>query len=70
MYHVLSMMFAANNFLFNTDPITHRPAEPKTGFTIDGCFAAMNHISLIRDWYTKGSGGIKIFTGFSNWEEL
>jgi hypothetical protein len=70
MYHVSSMMFASNDFLYNTDPLKTTIGEPKMRFTIDGCFAAMNHVLIERDWYTKGSGGIKIFTGFSNWEEL
>jgi hypothetical protein len=53
---VSAMMFAANNFLYNTDPQGKAEGEPKTGFIIDGCFAAMNEISVIRDWYTKVSG--------------
>jgi len=49
------MMFAANNFLFNTDPMTSKSAEPDTGFTVNGCFSAMNQVVIERDWYTKGT---------------
>jgi hypothetical protein len=56
MYCVSAMMFAAKDFLFNTDPISRKSAEPTTGFTITGCFAAMNEVLVERDWYTKVSG--------------
>lgn len=50
------MMFAANDFRFNTDQITRRSAEPDTGFVINGNFAAMGEVSVDRDWYTDGTG--------------
>jgi hypothetical protein len=33
----------------------HQPVET-AGFTVNGCFAAMNQVVVERDWYTKGSG--------------
>jgi hypothetical protein len=57
MYVVSAMMFAAKDFLFNTDRTTFRSAEPDTGFTINGNFVAMNQVSIDRDWYTKQSTG-------------
>jgi hypothetical protein len=53
MYTVGAMMFAANDFLFNTDAVSRRSSEPTTGFTVNGCFAAMNQVLVDRDWYTK-----------------
>ena len=53
MYIVSAMMFAANNFLFNTDNLTGEMGEPDTGFTVNGCFSAMNKVSIVRDWYTR-----------------
>jgi hypothetical protein len=126
MYVVSGMMFAAKDFLFNADTVTRAAAEPTSGFTVNGSFAAMGQVKVERDWYTKGStarpahynsatgkwidsqtgaaltttevtsikhyqmivnyddrvrsqetqppglprGGSKIFSGFSNWEEL
>jgi hypothetical protein len=120
------MMFAANNFSYNTTTTFAWTAEPSSGFIINGSFAAVNQINIVRDWYTSGftkkpavynpstgqwvdaetgtaltvsqraqmrhyqmivnydervrnaesrppglpKGGIKIFAGFSNWEEL
>ncbi|MBN1391919.1 MAG: pilus assembly PilX N-terminal domain-containing protein [Sedimentisphaerales bacterium] len=55
MYTFSSMMFAANDFLYNTDPISATSAEPTSGFTITGNLAALNQVSIERDWYTKGS---------------
>jgi hypothetical protein len=54
MYTVSAMMFAAHDFLFNTNAISRQTAEPTTGFTINGNFGAMNQVSINRDWYTKG----------------
>ncbi len=51
-----AMMYAGNDFLFNTDPITRRSAEPDTGFTVNGSFAAAGQVNVERDWYTMGSG--------------
>jgi hypothetical protein len=56
MYTVSGMMFAANDFLYNTDAISRSAAEPTTGFTVNGNFAAMNKVQIERDWYDKGSG--------------
>jgi hypothetical protein len=55
MYTVSALMFAANDFLFNADIVSRASAEPTTGFTINGCFAAMNQVLVERDWYTKSS---------------
>jgi len=56
MYVTSGMMFAANDFLFNTSPVTRKKAEPTTGFTVNGNFAAMGRVDIIRDWYTAGTG--------------
>lgn len=56
MYITSGMMFAANNFLFNTNPITSEKAEPVTGFTVYGNFAAMGKVDIVRDWYDKNTG--------------
>jgi len=56
MYTFSAMMFAANDFLYNTDPITSTSAEPTSGFTITGSISGLNNVSIERDWYTKGSG--------------
>jgi hypothetical protein len=55
-YTVSSMMFAANDFLYNADTINRQSAEPTTGFTVNGNFSAMGKVQIERDWYTKGSG--------------
>jgi hypothetical protein len=47
------MIFAANNFYYNTDPVGSRLLEPDSGFTITGNLTALNQISIDRDWYTK-----------------
>lgn len=47
-----SMMFAANDFLYNTDPITYSSAEPLSGFTLNGSLIALNQVQIERDWYT------------------
>ncbi len=51
-----AMMFAANDFTFNTNRITNRAAEPDSGFTVNGCFVAMGQVSIERDWYNKRVG--------------
>ena len=56
MYTIAGLMFAANDFLFNSDTVTREAAEPTTGFTINGSYAAMGRVTVERDWYTKGSG--------------
>jgi hypothetical protein len=53
MYTTSAMMFAANNFYYNTDAISRAAAEPTTGFTVNGCFAAMNKVQIDRDWYDQ-----------------
>jgi roadblock/LC7 domain-containing protein len=55
LYNFSAMMFAANNFLYNTNAIGRSTAEPTSGFTINGSFAALNEVSVERDWYTSGS---------------
>jgi hypothetical protein len=46
------MMFAANNFYYNTDPVGSQLLEPESGFTITGNLTALNQISIDRDWYS------------------
>jgi hypothetical protein len=53
LYIFSAMMFAANNFLYNTDPIGVASAEPSSGFTINGNLSALNDVTIIRDWYTS-----------------
>jgi roadblock/LC7 domain-containing protein len=55
-YVVSGMMFAANNFLYNTDAIGRSTAEPESGFIVNGSFAALNDVSVERDWYTRSDG--------------
>jgi hypothetical protein len=50
-----AMMFAANDFLYNSDPVTGKLAEPDSGFTLNGNLAALNKVSIERDWYTEDS---------------
>jgi len=56
LYKFSAMMFAANNFLYNTNPISATSAEPSSGFIITGNLSALNNVTVERDWYTKGSG--------------
>jgi hypothetical protein len=56
MYTISAMMFAANDFLYNSDAISRQAAEPTTGFIVNGSFAAMNKVVVERDWYTKDGG--------------
>ena len=53
LYTVSALMFAGNDFLYNTDSVTRRSEEPDTGFSVYGNFAAMNQVSIRRDWYDK-----------------
>jgi hypothetical protein len=55
MYQVSGMMFAAKDFLFNTDAVTKNSAEPTSGFTVNGSYAAMGQVKVERDWYTSGT---------------
>jgi hypothetical protein len=52
MYTMSGMLFAAHDFLFNTRAIGAYDAEPESGFILNGSMAAMDKISLERDWYT------------------
>jgi type II secretory pathway pseudopilin PulG len=56
LYIASGMMFAAKDFLYNTDSISRKASEPTTGFTVNGNFAAMGDVSVDRDWYTAGTG--------------
>jgi hypothetical protein len=53
MYTASALMFAANNFLYNTDSVTHGTEEPETGFSVYGNFTALNQVSIYRDWYDE-----------------
>jgi hypothetical protein len=53
-----AFMFAANDFLYNTDAISRSSAEPTSGFTVYGNLNALNQICIQRDWYKPtGTGG-------------
>jgi len=54
---VSALMFAANNFSYNTDSVTGSAAEPYTGFSVYGNFAALNQISIVRDWFDDEDTG-------------
>jgi len=56
LYTVSALMFAGNDFLYNTDSVTGEAEEPETGFSVYGNFAAMNQVSIRRDWYDKSVG--------------
>jgi len=53
MYTISGMMFAANDFLYNSAIATRKPEEPTSGFTVNGNLSALNSVSIERDWYTK-----------------
>jgi hypothetical protein len=53
MYICSAMMFAANDFMFNSKTYGTFPKEPESGFTITGCISALNRVSIERDWYTQ-----------------
>ncbi len=57
LYTGAGLMYAAHDFLYSTDSITRQSAEPQTGFRIFGSFAALNRVSVERNWYTQGSSG-------------
>jgi len=57
MYTVSGLMFAANNFLYNTDSVTGGAEEPETGFSVYGNFTALNQVSINRDWYDPDGTG-------------
>jgi len=56
-YTVSAFMFAANDFLYNTDSITGGTEEPQTGFSVFGNFSALNQVSIFRDWYDDSETG-------------
>ena len=56
MYTMSAMMFAAHDFLYNSRTLGTFGGEPKSGFIINGSMAALNKVSLERDWYTNASG--------------
>jgi hypothetical protein len=55
LYICSAMMFAANNYLYNSMAIDTFEAEPESGFTINGNISALNHVSIERDWYTRST---------------
>jgi hypothetical protein len=57
MYTVSGLMFAANDFLYNTDSVTGGSEEPETGFSVFGNLNALNQVVINRDWYDDGSTG-------------
>jgi hypothetical protein len=56
LYTCSAMMFAANNFLYNTKAIGTYSAEPESGFIVNGSMTALNQVSIERDWYTSAFG--------------
>jgi hypothetical protein len=57
MYEFNGLMFAANDFLYNTNHVDRTEAEPETGFVVYGNFAAGNHVTINRDWYDPDGTG-------------
>ena len=57
MYEFDGLMFAANDFLYNTNHVDRTEAEPETGFVVYGNFAAGNHVTINRDWYDPDGTG-------------
>lgn len=55
LYEFSAMMFAANNFTYNMTMTGAWSTEPSSGFIIDGSFAAVNQVSVVRNWYTNGT---------------
>jgi hypothetical protein len=55
-YTFSGMILASNDFLFNSQVFGSFSAEPKSGFTVNGNLAAMNIVSIERDWYSKWNG--------------
>jgi len=54
-YTVSSFMFAGNNFLYNVDSVNPNEYQrPQTGFNVFGNWAAINEVSIMRDWYEIG----------------
>jgi len=50
-YTVSALMFAGNDFLYNTDSVTGGVEEPQTGFSVYGNLNSLNQVSIHRDWY-------------------
>jgi hypothetical protein len=76
-YSVSGMMFAANDFLYNTDSVTGGTEEPETGFSIFGNLTGLNHVSIRRDWYDDSDSGdalpayyLKNSDGSGQWIDL
>ena len=73
-FTVSGLMFAAKDFLYNTDSVTGGSAEPETGFSVYGNLAALNHVSVDRDWYTVDVTGEARPAYFdpstSQWEDM
>jgi hypothetical protein len=57
MYTVSGLMFAANDFLYNTDSVTGGSEEPETGFCVFGNLNALNQVRINRDWYYPDGTG-------------
>ncbi len=57
MYTASGLMFAANNFLYNTDSVTGGSEEPETGFSVFGNLNALNQVRIERDWYDHDGTG-------------
>jgi hypothetical protein len=53
LYTASAMMFAANNFLYNSMAVGSFSGEPESGFIINGNISALNQVSIERDWYTR-----------------
>jgi hypothetical protein len=53
LYTASAFMFAADSFLYNTDSVDRKSAEPTTGVKIYGNLNALNQVSVERDWYTR-----------------
>ena len=53
LYNFSGMMFAAHDFLYNSRAIGAFSAEPSSGFILNGSLAALNKVSIERDWYTR-----------------
>jgi len=74
MYTASALMFAANDFLYNTDSVTGGSEEPETGFSVYGNFTALNQVSINRDWYdSDGTGAPRptyFDSGTSQWVDM
>ncbi len=57
LFTVDAFMFAGNDFLYNTRSTGPGQEEPESGFEVYGNFAAINRVSVNRDWYRPSGGG-------------